>query len=242
VDSAPTLVPSNPKLFALIDPEDDASILRQIGGCEGRTDRADAAWEVFYTRHRDWLWRKCYSAADALGGITWVREIFQDTLLAVLSSASRFRLPADVPSDGITPHVRAWMGPILKNNLCSRLRDRRKQNELAESLASQISSTQTVHERLTEEVLLPLPYQSAFEEAFASLTEREQTVLRVTFQFYRFGEKAQRLPTKELAEVAEQLKITPENLRAIRMRSMRKLRDLLKPYLPDRKPDSTTLA
>jgi RNA polymerase sigma factor (sigma-70 family) len=237
VDTAPELIPSNPKLFALIEPDDDASLLQRMACREREKGIADAAWEVFYTRHREWLWRKCYCAAEPLGGITWVREIFQDTLVAVLSGAGKFRLPDGVPPEAITPHVKAWMGTILKNNLCLRLRDRRKQSDLAEALTAQASSKPAEWLEFTDRPVQPLPYQRAFDEAFAALTEREQTVLRVTYQFHHFGDKSQRLPSSQLAELAEQLSVTPENLRAIRMRAMRKLRAQLEPHLTDNQPE-----
>ena len=60
--------------------------------------------------------------------------------------------------------------------------------------------------------------------AVESLTEREQMVLRVTFQWYEPGREHQRLPNDVTAELANTLQTTPENLRQIRRRALAKLR------------------
>ncbi len=94
----------------------------------------------------------------------------------------------------------------------------------------------------TEEDVEVSPRQKAFREAFDVLSEREQTVLRVTAQFYRLGAKAQRLPNKVANELATQLRVTSEGIRAIRSRAMRKLRAQLTPCLLQNATQPTTSA
>ena len=60
-------------------------------------------------------------------------------------------------------------------------------------------------------------------EALMALSERERLVLRVTLQWYRPGEEHQRLPNDVAADLARTLQTTPENLRQIRRRAMRKV-------------------
>ena len=65
-------------------------------------------------------------------------------------------------------------------------------------------------------------------EALMALSERERLVLRVTLQWYRPGEEHQRLPNDIAADLARTLQTTPENLRQIRRRAMRKVAARLK--------------
>jgi hypothetical protein len=49
-------------------------------------------------------------------------------------------------------------------------------------------------------------------------------VLRVTFQWYEPGREHQRLPNDVAADLADTLQTTPENLRQIRRRALRKIK------------------
>ena len=60
-------------------------------------------------------------------------------------------------------------------------------------------------------------------EAIESLNEKEQMVIRVTFQWYSPDREHQRLPNDVAADLAATLRTTPENLRQIRRRALRKI-------------------
>ena len=77
-------------------------------------------------------------------------------------------------------------------------------------------------------VRTPSAKEHAVREAICSLTEREQLVIRTTFQWYRPEKAHQRLPNDVAGELAETLGTTPENLRQIRRRAMRKIADFVR--------------
>ena len=62
----------------------------------------------------------------------------------------------------------------------------------------------------------------------AILTEREQDVLRTTFHWYDPAREHQKLPEAVLSELAERWNTTPENIRQIRSRALRRLKDALR--------------
>ena len=65
------------------------------------------------------------------------------------------------------------------------------------------------------------------DAALDSLSEREQLVIRTTFQYFRLGEQFQRLPNKVVQNLSAQLGTTPENLRKIRERALVKIREFV---------------
>ena len=67
-------------------------------------------------------------------------------------------------------------------------------------------------------------------EAILSLNKREQIVIRVTMHWYQPEQAHQRLPNDVAAELAATLKTTPENIRQIRRRAMRKLEAYLREH------------
>ena len=72
------------------------------------------------------------------------------------------------------------------------------------------------------------PQIARVREALMALPEREQLVLRVTMQWYRPGELHQRLPNEVTSDLARTLQTTPENLRQIRRRALRKVEEFVR--------------
>ena len=63
------------------------------------------------------------------------------------------------------------------------------------------------------------------EQALETLSDREQDVVLETMYYYRYGEEYQRLPNAVSAGLVMQLDTTPENIRTIRSRAMRKIKE-----------------
>lgn len=225
-DGAPVLsVSAEPTLVARLETADDLALLQAIAAQASGAERANAAWKVFYQRQKGWLWTKCRHVAFELGGDTWVEDIFLDTMECVYLYAHRFQLPVGVPRTSAGPHIKAWLGKITNTNLRKRLEGHYDEVTLEDAEWARQSAP---HPADTEPPQLSGAEQPAFRAAFASLSEREQVVLRVTFQYHHSGAHFQRLPNRVVADLSSQLGTTPENLRTIRSRALRKLRTALK--------------
>jgi DNA-directed RNA polymerase sigma subunit (sigma70/sigma32) len=61
----------------------------------------------------------------------------------------------------------------------------------------------------------------------STLTEREEDVLRTTFHWHDPTKEHQKLPEAVLSNLAKRWKTTPDNIRQIRSRALRKLKDAL---------------
>jgi DNA-directed RNA polymerase sigma subunit (sigma70/sigma32) len=82
------------------------------------------------------------------------------------------------------------------------------------------------------------PKLRLLREALDTLTERERDVLRVAALYFRPGEEHQRLPNEVSAELARRWDTTNENLRAIRSRAAKKLKQYLEVRLLALKEDA----
>ncbi len=213
-----------PDLLAALRDEDSIVLLSIMARAADDQERADAAWKVFYLRHGGWLWGKCREAARELGGDTWVDDIFLDTMEAVYLHAAKFRVPEHGTPEETEALLKGWLGKITNNNLRRRLEGRRNEVTVSEEQWTMLSPKRESPTDSDAKGGTPSWNQQAFAEAFASLSEREQTVLRVTFQYHRFGSEFQRLSNEVTKDLAAQLGTTPENLRAIRKRALDKLR------------------
>jgi RNA polymerase sigma factor (sigma-70 family) len=122
--------------------------------------------------------------------------------------------------------VRGWFGKIaaniLRNLLKNHATEHAQDEEAWERILETVEGSKSNDEHDTPELNTK---RKLIAEALETLTEREQLVLRTTYQYYRIGEKFQRLPNKISHELAEQLATTPENLRKIRERALKNIRD-----------------
>lgn len=224
MDAPPILtVFAKPELFASLDAENSVSLLGVIARGAADQERTDAAWKVFYSRHGDWLWDKCRRVAHDLGGDTWVEDIFLDTMEAVYRHAGTFHGPEGLSAKRVEAHLLAWLGKIANTSLRKRLESRYNEKTMEEAEWAKLNPAVQKQDD-SEPESAPAPRHQAFYEAFDALDEREQIVLRVTFQYHRFGSDFQRLPNKVVKDLTAQLGTTPEHLRTIRKRALDKLR------------------
>ena len=74
--------------------------------------------------------------------------------------------------------------------------------------------------------------------ALDELDERERDVLRVSALYHRPGEMHQRLPNEVSQELARRWQTTNENVRAIRSRATKKVRQFLEARLAEKTEES----
>lgn len=216
---------SNPEnLRDLLQSESDFGVLRLMAD----KDRAwvNAAVQEFYDRHKDYLWKTCADVAENLGCDAWVEDVFQDTFHCAWKTAGKFEFP-ECPKDDEDNVVKGWLGQIARNLLCDRWRKTRYERTRTDAQWAALAEKMTAARvDSAEEPTLPKdePEARQLDEAMETLTDREAHVLRVTSQFHRLGKKFQRLPNGIVDELAETFNTTPENLRKIRERAKRKVR------------------
>jgi len=181
---------------------------------------AREAWAEFYRRHVDYLYGVCHRAYDhILGGDTGVGDIVAETFHRAFRKAELFEADGIDDPVRIRRRSRAWLGRIAQRLVLDILRGARR-------LPTYSFETEP-WETISEKPVLPSrddPLIRQVRDALDRLTEKEQTVIRVTFEWYQPGKKHQRLPNDVIADLAETLETTPENLRQIRRRALNKIR------------------
>lgn len=188
---------------------------------------SDEAFVEFVTRHRDYMFSVCSRTAEALKGEAWISDILEDTFAFVYERADGFKVrPGAVNDvDRQRREIRSWMGRIANFKLRRYLRghhDEATKDSLEwEVLENERSSDQVAP---ADENRPANPLLDMVGEAIEMLNEREQLVIRTTFQFHRIGKLFQRMPNKDADDLAKQMNTTPENVRKIRQRAMEKIR------------------
>lgn len=216
------------ELTALVRDETDYGLLKLMARSDQDEAWADAAWYEFYGRHKGYMWTACRNVAEDLHGDAWVEDIFLETFERAREKAGTFKLPPGTPPESETRLVRGWLGVIatnilrrlLRNHEAEHTKDEEEWSEILESAKDTKSNdAQDTPELAAERRLIA--------EALETLTERERLVLLTTYQYYRIGNKFQRLPNSVSYELAQQLATTPENLRKIRERALERVTDYI---------------
>ena len=203
--------------------ETDADLLVYMAMADEDPSCAQAAWDVFYRRHVEYLYRVCLRAyGHLLGGEAGVADLVADALRAAYENAHKFD-PAGIECpDRLRLRARAWLGWIARRGVQDILRGRGRLP--ARSLELEHWQQMPALERPD---VGASARERAVRQAVESLSEREQLVIRTTVQWYRPEKQHQRLPNDIAADLARTLGTTPENLRQIRRRAMRRIEDFL---------------
>lgn len=187
---------------------------------------ARAAWEEFYRRHVEYLYAVCLRAyGRILGGAAGAADLVTETFRRAYERAKQFDAGGIADADRLRRRTRAWLGRIAERLMQTALRGRRRlpTRHLDADQWQQVAGPPAQadpggHDERIRRV----------RAALLALSEREQIVLRVTFQWYQADRSHQRLPNDVAAELAATLDTTPENLRQIRRRALGKVRAMLR--------------
>lgn len=203
--------------------ETDVDLLAYMSMASADANGARAAWAEFYNRHAGYLYAVCLRAyGPLLDGEAGAADLVAETFRRVYENADKFDDAGIVDPDAARRRTRAWLGRIAQRIAQSELRGRSR------------LSVRLLDRDQWPTVPQPMRRPPADNDrirrvraAIESLSPREQTVIRVTFQWYEPGKEHQRLANDVAADLAQTLGTTSENLRQIRRRALAKIRQYL---------------
>lgn len=210
----------------------DAELLEQVSQRAADGGAARGAEAEFYARHAGYLYAVLMQRARrplALSGRE-VEDLVQETFFRAFARAKTYNAGDTSDEDGGRRRSRAWLGRIAQRLLADWLAGARE--------VSASPYLETLAEPDAPPPSSRSPRLRLMSEALDSLSERERDVLRVSALYFRAGEQHQRLPNAVSAELARRWGTSAENVRAIRSRALKKLKDYLQPRLTASKEDT----
>ncbi|MHC4717688.1 MAG: RNA polymerase sigma factor [Planctomycetota bacterium] len=199
--------------------DSDADLLAYMAMAGDDPAGARAAWEAFYRRHAEYLHAVCLRAyGPLLGGDAGAADLVADTFQRAYQRAGTFDSAGIDDAERLRLRARAWLGRIAQRLAQTALRGRgRMPTRFLDQDAWQQVAREPARAGAEAEAI------QRVRRAIESLNDKEQTVIRVTFQWYQPDREHQRLPNDVAADLAATLGTTPENLRQIRRRALRKI-------------------
>lgn len=205
----------------VVDHVSDAELLERVSERAHDSAAARAAEAQFYDRHARYLYGVLVQRLRrplALSGRE-VEDLVQETFFRAFARASSYSAGDASDEASQSRRSRAWLGRIAERLLADWLQGTRE-----------ISASPYLDTLAEPEPPPPSsrsPKLRLLREALDTLNERERDVLRVAALYFRPGEEHQRLPNQVSAELARRWQTSNENIRAIRSRATKKLKDYL---------------
>jgi RNA polymerase sigma factor (sigma-70 family) len=198
----------------------DGDLLALMGRKEN-PDLARAAWGDFYSRHIKFLYGVCFRAYGQRLGAHGVEDLVADTFRRVYThGAPTYQSDVLENSEVQLRRVQGWLTKIAERLACDTLAGCR-----LERIHFEQEEWQDVPEKAEEHVSEITAYVCRAMQL--TLTEREEDVLRTTFHCHDPAKDHQKLPEAVLSNLAKRWQTTPDNIRQIRSRALRKLKDAL---------------
>jgi DNA-directed RNA polymerase specialized sigma24 family protein len=198
----------------------DGDLLALMGRKED-TDLARAAWGAFYSRHVTFLSYVCSRAYGRRLGTHGVEDLVADTFRrAYTHGAPTYQSDVLESSEVQLRRVQGWLTTIAEHLACEILAGSNLERTHFEQ-----EEWQNVPEKAHETV--PEITADVRHVMQSILTEREADVLWTTLHWHDPTKEHQKLPEAVLSNLAKRWKTTPDNIRQIRSRALRKLKDAL---------------
>jgi RNA polymerase sigma factor (sigma-70 family) len=213
----------------------DFELIRRMADERANFAEARDAWGRFYVRHYRFLLAVCMSDHKYVLGADGVKDVVQHAFLKAFDGAKTFNHAEECPAVAQERRSRGWLLQIVENLVRDRFR-----NQPEVSLIDDGDAEQVPAKTEAEPDDNPVPESERLQllkSGFASLSDIEQTVLRATMFWWQADHLHQRMPHAALLELSRQTGKSPENIRQIRFRAVRKLEKYVNEYLDDEKAD-----
>jgi RNA polymerase sigma factor (sigma-70 family) len=202
-----------------VDHVSDAELLERVSRRATNAAVARAAETEFYGRHARYLYCVLVQRVRrplALSGRE-VEDLVQETFFRAFARAETYSGGDASDRESQGRRSRAWLGRIAERLLADWLATTRE--------VSASPYLDTLAEPEPGPPSSRSPKLRLLREALDTLNERERDVLRVAALYFRPGEEHQRLPNEVSAELARRWRTSNENIRAIRSRATKKLKE-----------------
>jgi RNA polymerase sigma factor (sigma-70 family) len=208
-------------MVGLCDNIPDFELIRRMADQNADFSGARDAWGHFYVRHRCFLSRVCMANHAWLLGEGGVKDIVDDVFMKVFDNADTFD-SAEVCEPPVQERkVCAWLACIADNLVRDRFRG---QPEICIVDADEMEQLGgTTDENSIEDQIPESERMKLLKSVFALLSDTEQTVLRATMFWWQADQQHQRMPHTAMEQLSKQVDKSPENIRQIRARAMKKL-------------------
>lgn len=222
----------------MLPPSDDIpdfELIRRMADQEADFAGARDAWGRLYVRHHGFLSRVFMSHYGYLLDANVVEDLVQEAFLKAFDGARTFDHAESCETELQQRKCRAWLFRIATNALRDRFRGQRDVSMAQEGEGETLTGSAETNTDDTEERLPKGERLKLLESGLALLSDTEQTILRATMLWWQGDREHQRMPNEAMQQLCRQTGKSPENIRQIRSRALKKLEKHVNESLPHEK-------
>ncbi len=177
------------------------------------------AMEAFYERHKHYVYHISKRFALQLGASLSVEDLVHQVFYIAYNEASIFAIQITQKNhEDPSLLVREWLSRITQRTFKQFIRHWLNAGQLDDNFS--LLDQQKDFEDKSPRLML-------IEQALDTLSDKERIVILFTFQYFNAEKKNQRLPNKEVAELAGMLNVERSSIRKIRQRGLKKINQFL---------------
>jgi RNA polymerase sigma factor (sigma-70 family) len=211
----------------------DFELIRRMADHEPNSSQARDAWSLFYIRHYRFLRRVCTSRHGYLLGLAGVKDLVQDAFIKAFDGAHTFNHANQCAAPEQELRCRGWLVAIAQNLVRDRYRG---QPEVC--LVDDIHLELLAGSSDGDPDQIPAPESDRLrlvKSGFGLLSDTEQTVLRATMLWQQADRQHQRMPESAMQQLSKETGKSPDTIRQIRLRALRKLEKYVNDNLDNEK-------
>ena len=202
---------------------------------EPDSSEARDAWSFFYIRHHQFLRRVCASRHGYLLGLAGVKDLVQDAFINAFNGAHTFNHAEQCGAPEQMLKCRGWLLAIAQNLVRDRYRGQPEMclvddADLEALAGGSDGDPDQIEEPQSERLRL-------LKSGFGLLSDAEQTVLRATMLWWQADRQHQRMPESAMQQLSKQIGKSPDTIRQMRLRALRKLEKHVNENLHNEKAD-----
>jgi RNA polymerase sigma factor (sigma-70 family) len=195
-------------------------LIRQMADNGPDSSEARAAWSLFYTRHYRFVIRVCTHRHGYLIGLAAVNDLVQDTFINAFNGARTFDHAEECEPREQELKCRGWLVAIAHNLVRDRYRGQ-PEVRLIDDADLELAG---VPDKNQDQIPAPESERlRLLKSGLGLLSDAEQTVLRATMLWWQAEREHQRMPEAAMQQLSTELGKSPDTIRQMRLRALRKL-------------------
>lgn len=210
-----------------MEDESDADLLIFMSMRDSDATTAKEAWNVFYKRHSEYLYRLCRRVLYGFLHTRYqypeikdmARESVKDTMIRVFERAETFHPNGSGDVDSMRLQVRGWLGSVARNVVVDWLRSGHYESGVDGLVEIEDTEDDIVDNNESSSNAL----YNCIQKILDSLPDKQRMVVYAYLQHYDPRKDSGRLPNEESKWLAQSLGLTPASLRQIKGRAYRQL-------------------
>jgi DNA-directed RNA polymerase specialized sigma24 family protein len=214
------------------EPPSEISLFKDMARANKNEQAARVAFDCFYRRHSEYLYRFCLQFKDRLGGESGVEDLVHDVFLRAFDKAHTYRSGGSIEQAHQSNRTKNWLCKIAIRLAYSKFEKDDKFQTVLEAEQYLASADQDILRPLFEFQTAATPREMDARSlrasvALSTLKRRDRMILVFSLDWYNRSQRRFEPPSYVIQELCRRYRVNATNYRQIRDRAFHKMSNML---------------